>query len=154
MKKGIRIFAILSEIVAFLSLLGVLVCIFLQKSLLPLYLSGQNMPSQFIFPAAPVVYALLLGAILLLPCFLCGKENTGIAGEIITVCLLVLLPGIQSGLSSLQVILISRFSGVATMAALSALNSICQYPLGLAHLASSLALLVCGMSIAYKKMKA
>ena len=89
----------------------------------------------------------------LLLAFVAGSQKVGIWAEILVIFLLAVLPTLQNGMTTLQNVLTGQFSGSLKVAATAVVNSLCSVPLGVSHLAVVLALVACGMSIAYKKMK-
>ena len=151
MKKTIRVFSVLALILAGLCMLALLVCICAQKALLPIYGAPEEVLGRFYFPAGAAVFAagVLVAAILLMA----GNNKHGILMEIIVAILVFVTPTMQSLMSTMQPMMAGRYGGSAFLAGMSAMNALSSLPLGCGRLALTLLTLVCGMSIAYKKMK-
>ena len=150
MKKTIRVFSVLALILAGLCMLALLVCICAQKALLPIYGTPEQVLGRFYFPAGAAVFAagVLAAAILLVA----GNNKHGIFMEIIVAILVFVTPFMQSLMSTVQTMMAGRY-GTVFLAGMSAMNGLSSLPLGCGRLALTLLTLVCGMSIAYKKMK-
>ena len=152
MRKTPRILTVIATAISALCLLALLVCIVLQKLLMPLLTAMPEAPDRFVFPVGPVLYALGVFLVLLMLCFATGPRKTGIWIEILGAILLALLPSLQSGVSLLQNILVGNH-GAAQLAAFAAVSRLCAFPVGIVHFAVVLALLACGMSMAYKNVQ-
>ena len=151
MKKTIRVFSVLALILAGLCMLALLVCICAQKALLPIYGAPEEVLGRFYFPAGAAVFAagVLVAAILLVA----GNNKHGIFMEIVVAILVFVTPSMQSLMSTVQPMMAGRYGGSVFLAGMSAMNALSSLPLGCGRLALTLLTLVCGMSIAYKKMK-
>ena len=152
MHKSARVLAIIAEVLAAIAFVALLVFILLQRTLMPVFSANEEMLTQFVFPVGPVTYGLGALLVLLLLAFVAGSQKVGIWAEILVIFLLALLPTAQNGMTTLQTMLTGQFSGSLKVAATAVVNSLCSIPLGVSHLAVVLALVACGMSIAYKKM--
>ena len=150
MKKTIRVFSVLALILAGLCMLALLVCICAQKALLPIYGTPEEVMGRFYFPAGAAVFAagVLAAAILLVA----GNNKHGIFMEIVVAILVFVTPSMQSLMATMQPMMAGRY-GTVFLAGMSAMNALSSLPLGCGRLALTLLTLVCGMSIAYKKMK-
>lgn len=152
MRKWIRVLAILAEVLAMICL-GLVICTMVfQTGLMQLYTKDMQVLEQFVIPVGAIGYGVCLMVLLVLPIIASWRKKPGIWLEIVTACLLPLLPAVQSGLNALQTVLLGRF-GVNTIAALSIVQNVCRLPLAVGSVAAALALVTCGMSIAYKKMQ-
>lgn len=152
MRKTPRILTVIATAISTLCLVALLVCIVLQKLLTPLLIAMPEALDRFVIPVGPVLYALGAFLILLMLCFATGAQKTGIWIEILGAVLLALLPSLQSGVTLLQNMLIGNY-GAAQLAAFAAVSRLCAVPTGLIHFAVVLALIACGMSMAYKNVQ-
>ena len=151
MKKTIRVFSVIALVVAVLGAVLLTGYICLQKVMLPVMLSAEEVLGYFYFPAGAVIYALgiLLAAILMAV----GINMGGIAMEIIAPILVVVTPMLQTVASMAQTTMVGQMRGVTYLAGISAMYNLCNMPLTIGRMAAIMLTLVCGMSIAYKKMK-
>ena len=83
--------------------------------------------------------------------YLCAKEGTAIAGEIVSIILLsIVSPAAARILAYFQSILINKFNGSDAIVALTLTGNLINYAQGLMNISSALCLVVCGMSISEK----
>lgn len=149
MKKLINILSITAAILCGLSLFCLLICIIFQKSLLSLFI--KNAVTAFVLPVDAIVYILGIGGICVLVLFTSAKAKVGIWSEIISISYLALVsPVLNFIISFLQSLLSARYSVTQATALNASMKSLCNLPMGIAGLAASICLVICGMSIVYK----
>ncbi len=153
MKKTIHILSILSIAIAAIAIVWLGVVILFQGPLVELMIARPT--QSFAVPLSPILSAfsaLFFSLILFL--FNLGNK-TSIAGEL---CLLILRLGVfpffSWVLSYCETYLRARLYGSeeAIILQYNMVNSFCNLPMMISSLSFSLFLLVCGMSIAYKRM--
>ena len=153
MKKTIRILAILAEALAVVSMIALVSVIAMQEQLKTLYTTAPGVVSRFAIPMGPNVYVVCVMAALVLLIVAAWSKNNSIWPELITVLLLTVSPWMQKGAVLLQNMVWGQMYGAEAMAALSVMQTMSEIPLTVAHLAVTLALITCGMSIGRKKSK-
>ena len=150
MRKTPRVLSVIATVIAAICLLGILVCVVLQKLLLPLMSAAPEAIERFIVPVGPVLYVLGVFLVLLMLTVATSTRKTGYWMEILCAVLLALLPSLQSGVTLLQNMLMGNY-GASQLVAFSVVSSLCSIPVGAVYFAVVLALLACGMSIADKR---
>lgn len=155
MQKFIRILAIAAAVLVALSFLLILVSFPLQRVIAGTWLQYPDsilgiMP---IFPLDSFVNCFLLLGCMILLVVCCGNKKGGIWLEILVLAAMVLvLPSLSTLLSYVQNIIIAMARGEAFIAANSVASRICAYCMYPGNLGRSIALVVIGMSIAFKHM--
>ena len=150
MKKAVRTLSVIALIASLLALASFVVVLLLRNVLAPLY--GSSTEIAFILPISPFVG--VCGAILLsVFALLCGaNKNVGIWSDILLIILAItVIPFLTGVLSTFQTS-VSGLKGVEYVYSLSVLNNITTMTTSPATIARMLVLVVCGMSIAHKKL--
>ena len=155
MQKFIRIMAIVAVALIGCSALLLLVSFPFQSLIAKnVYGYGDELLSHLPqFPLIPFLFCFLrLGcAVLLIVC--CGNKKGGIWLELVAlVCLAVILPGASRLVNLLYTPLIYRAQGSAAIAASSVVNNIANFCLIPGSFGQTIAYVVSGMSIVFKKM--
>lgn len=151
MKKTIRVFSMIAIILAGLCVLALLVCICAQRPLLMVYSQMPEVLGNFYIPAGAIVYA--LSVVLAAALLVAGVNMGGGVMEVFSTVAIVLAPGMQTLITTLQTTMVGRMKGVNYLAGLSAMNSLGATFAGIGRVAAVLIVLTCGMSIAYKRIK-
>lgn len=153
MKKAIRILSIIAAAIMVLTAVLFLAAVLLQGVLGPmLYHYPETIREFFVFPAGQAVYILGVTAVTILLATTGGVEKIGIWVELLSAALIgVVLPLIQTALSVSQNVMLGELGGLA-VAANAVVSNLCSYATFLMPVATTLALLAAGMSIAYKRM--
>jgi len=152
MEKKIRVMSILSLAACGLAFLLLLLCVLLQRWLLPVFYPGVIEELSFVFPWGAFLYCLgLLCTSLIL---LLGSANLRIGPWLEILCIVAggVLPGVMNRVASLLQTYFAGQYGSVHIATLTAMNSLAGFPLGVAQLGFVLLLVTCGMSIAYKNI--
>ena len=152
MSKTIKVLSIISVIMIALSIflaIGFLTVLWEPMGIL--YSNRDYLKETSpVLPLGDAVYLLCSFAVVLSLLLTCNTKKN-IAIEIITIlCLLFVLPIARNFLSLQQSMLLSGFSGVKELSALTITKSIISFPMNLAEFASSLCLINVGMRIAEK----
>ena len=150
MKKTIRALSVVALILAGLCLVLLITCICIQKTLLPIYSASETVLENFYVPIAPIVnvFGLLIAAFFLL----LGTNMDIILMEILSPALIFTTPILSALTSFWQTSFVGRFYGSVFLAGLGAVSQICEFPMYVGNLARVVIVLVCGMSIVWKKM--
>lgn len=154
MQKMIRVLAVVAVILVALSMLALLVSIPLQRVLaINVFHYSEDMVAHL--PIVP--FSQLLRCLLLLGCVIllavCADKKGVILPEILLlVVLLFVIPGMNSFLPTLISNWLAQTKGSAYVAASTVANMVSNYCVVPASLGNSLALVVCGMNMVYKKM--
>ena len=151
MKKVIKILTIVSGAIIVLSMLAMIACVVMQRSMASIYYSAASEMDLFVFPAARFVYVvgILLCSVLLF--FSAAMEKLGIWAEIVAlVFIAAVLPFAQTCISYLQTMLVGNVQGMAVLAYTSAVNNLVATATSLVPFATSVLLFVSGLSIASK----
>ena len=150
MKKAIRSLSIVALVIAALSLVGFAVLFALRNVVGALY----TLTTDNLLPVIPVANLVsVLGAVLVcLLVALSANSKTGIWAEILLIIVtVVLIPVVISLAGVVQTSVSGRF-GVETVMSLSVMNNVTSFAASGASTARMLALVICGMSIASKKL--
>lgn len=153
MKKAIRILSIIAAAIMVLTAVLFLAAVLLQGVLGPMLFGyPESVREYFAFPAGQTVYILGITAVTVLLATTGGAERVGMWVEILSAALIgIVLPLIQSVLSVAQNVMLGVQGGLA-VAANAMVSNLCSYATFLMPVATTLALLAAGMSIAYKRM--
>lgn len=155
MQKFIRVTAIIAAVLIALSFLLLLISIPFQR-MIGAKLFGISDDVVDVLPQFPLAsfvncFMLLGCAVLLIVC--CGNKKGGIWLELILLAAVALvLPAINFLLSYVVTVAFGQFRGYAYIAANTVTNQIASYCMWPGNLGRSLALVVCGMSIVFKRM--
>ena len=153
MKKLLKILTFVATGIVGASVMAVLLCYVCRGPLMELFFrNGMELPL-----AIPVANAVTLvgqlGGLLWL-CICIGDRRFGIWAELLAVGWLgALLPGLAQLLSWLQSVLVSRGLGTQHMLAYSYMTTLWSYATIFNGVAVTLALVICGWSMASKWMK-
>ena len=151
MKKLLKILTFISLGILGTSVMAVLLCYVYRVPLMQLFFhTGMELPA--VVPAAGAVTLVgQLGAMIWL-CFCVGERRFGLWAELLAAGWLgVVLPGIARVLSWVQSVVLSRGLGLDYLSAYSYMNTLWSYATILNGVAVALALVVCGLSMAYKR---
>ena len=153
MKSTIRVLSIISAVTLLLTFIANAICIVFQQSLGSVFGYPTSMlEGQFVIPSGIAVYSICILAVAVLQCFTAGNKKIGIWADLaIGAVIIVVLPALQKILSLVQSAAYGRL-GSSYSVALSSVNNLCSIPQGIAAVAVGLALITCGMSIAYKRL--
>lgn len=152
MKKLLKTLSFISLVIIGLSTMAVMLCYVFRVPLMELFFHrGRELPS--VIPVANAVSLLgQLGAMIWL-CICVGNRRFGIWAELLaTGWLGAVLPGICRVLSYVQTLLLGRNLGTDYMIAQSYMNSLWSYATIFNGVAVALALMVCGLSMAQKRL--
>ena len=150
MKKAIKALSIAALVLAVVSVIGFAVLFALRNVVGALY----TLTTDTLLPVIPVanLVSVLSAALVCLFTALSSNSRTGIWAEILLViATVVVIPGALTLASLVQTTVSGRF-GVETVMSLSVMNNVTSFANHLAGTARMLALVVCGMSIAFKKL--
>ena len=150
MKKLLKILPLVSLGIVGASVMAVLLCCVYSKPLMELFFHrGEELPT--VIPVADaVLLSGQLGAMIWL-CICVGNHHFGIWSELLTAGSLgAVLPGLYQMLSYIQSALVGQNMGADYVIAKSYMTNLWNYATALNGVAVSMALLVCGMSIASK----
>lgn len=151
MNKFIRIVAIVSAVLMGVSAILLIVVLCCQNSLSHLISTSDF--SAFIVPGGPVIRILCSLGMAVLMCFFLGNKKVGIWFDILSFALIgFVFPFICSIVNYFETMMYTRVNGEMLMAARSAVMSLCNVPQFIAQAAVTILLLMCGMSIAYKRL--
>lgn len=150
MKKAVRTISIIALVFSILSLISFIAVLLLRNLLGPAMGYGQEM--LFVLPISSLLS--IIGAVIVsLFVLLCGaNKNIGIWAEILLIVLAVAVIPFVSGIASSTQMTMLGTRGVDYMYSLSAINGLINFAASPATTARMLALVVCGMSIAHKKL--
>lgn len=153
MQKAIRVTAIAATALAGLSLILLLVSIPFQSVIAPLFIKSSEVIDRMpVFPLVPFIICLLQTICIALLIICCGNKKGGIWLELlIFVFLIIALPLFNELISYIQTVFIGKY-GSDLMFAHSIVSQISSYCLIPSNLGQAIALLACGMSIAFKKV--
>lgn len=154
MQKMIRILAIIAVILVAFSMLALLISIPLQRVLAA---KVFNYPEDMVAYLPIVPFPQLLRCLLLLGCAIlvmvcAGKKGVILPEIILLIVLLFVIPGVNNFLPTLINTWLGQTRGSAYVAANSVANTVSNFCTSPAALGNSLALVVCGMNMVYKKM--
>ena len=155
MQKLIRVTAIIALALLCLSLLLLLVSIPCQRVLAAKVLRSPQEAISFlpVFPLAFFINCFLLTGCAILAVVFGGNQKGGIWLEIIVFILVALaLPLLNTVLANVQNVMIANVRGSSYIVANTIANQIANMCMGPGNLGRSLILVVCGMSIVYKRM--
>ena len=154
MQKVIRIVAIIAVILVALSLLLLLATIPFQQSLGRLWSTSDDVLALLpIFPLAQFVPCFMLLGCAILAVVFGGNKKGGIWLEILVFAAVALvLPFMKDLLISVQTMAFGLYRGSTYLAANATVNQIASYCMWPANLGNCLVLVVCGMSIVFKRM--
>ena len=154
MQKFIRITAIIAAILVALSLLLLLVTIPFQQSLGRLWSTSEDVLAHLpIFPLAQFVPCFMLLGCAILAVVFGGNKKGGIWLEILVFAAVALaLPIMRDLLSYVQNVAIGQYRGSVYLAANATVAQIASYCMWPANLGNCLVLVVCGMSVVFKRM--
>jgi hypothetical protein len=154
MQKVIRIVAIIAVILVALSLLLLLATIPFQQSLGRLWSTSDDVLALLpIFPLAQFVPCFMLLGCAILAVVFGGNKKGGIWLEILVFAAVALaLPVMRGLLSYVQTVAIGHYRGSVYLVANATAAQIASYCMWPANLGNSLVLVVCGMSIVFKRM--
>jgi len=153
MKKLIKVLSFISLGLMILSCFLVILCTVFRRPLTELFLSYGADDLKLVIPAGTAVSMVLqLGCALWLSIF-ASDHRFGIWAEILPAAGLALVaPLLNRVLSAVQSRVIVRMFGYLFMNSLSMISALWSYATIFTGFAVSLALVVCGMSIAYKRL--
>lgn len=153
MKKAIRILSVIAAAIMVLTAVLFLGVVLLQGVLGPMIFNYPEMVREhFAFPAGQAVYIFGITAVTVLLATTGGAERIGMWVEILSAALIgVVLPLIQSVLTVSQNVMLGM-QGNMVLLSYNMVNSLCSYATFLMPVATTLALLAAGMSLAYKRM--
>lgn len=154
MQKTIQILAIIAVVLVAVSMILLLVTMPFQ-SVIALKLYGY--PQNFVealpqFPLLPFLNCFLRAACISLLIISCGSKKCGILLELLVLGgLVIILPAISYIASQLYTVFLGSISSqqAAANSAVTSIAIFCSFP---SNLGQALAYVVCGMSIAFKKM--
>ena len=154
MQKMIRVLAIIAVILVAFSMLALLISIPLQRVLA---LRVFSYPAEMVAYLPIVPFPQLLRCLLLLGCAIlvmvcAGKKGIILPEILLLIVLLFVIPGVNNFLPTLITNWLARTKGDSYVAANSVANMVSNYCATPAALGNSLALVVCGMNMVYKKM--
>lgn len=152
MEKKIRTVSIIALVISAIAVVAFLLCLLLQGTLLPLLYSSMIADAGFVFPAAAAVYILGMALVALLLCLCAGKVRGSTWPEILFILLAGVAVPVLNGLASTVQNMVLGMKGPAQMAAVAAMNALCNFPRGISQMAMILILVACGMGIAWKSM--
>lgn len=153
MKKVLRALSIGAMALQGAALLVFLLTVALQRQLMSLMSYSPEMLPYFIFPGVQTVYLLLVTAVIVAIGVSTLAQGRSIWAEIVgivmlaVVCTLFYRVGVQA-----EIRLFAAPRGATYLAAYSARQALTGIANSISGLASSLALVACGMSIAEKKL--
>ena len=150
MKKAVRTLSIIALVFAILSLISFIVVLLLRNLIGSAMGFGQEL--LFVLPVSSLIS--IIGAIVVsLFVLLCGaNKSIGIWAEILLIVLAAAVIPVVSGIASTAQMAMLSTRGVAYVSSLSAINGLVNFAVSPASTARMLALVVCGMSIAHKKL--
>ena len=154
MQKTIRILAIISTALVGSSLLFLIASFPLQQELAQLWSYNEQILDFLpIFPLIPFLFCLLRTAATVLLIVFCGNKRCGIWFEILMIALLVILLPLLNNVATYGYTAFVNRLGNESILANAIVTTISSYCCYLAGWGGSLALVTCGMSIAYKSIK-
>ncbi len=154
MQKTIKVIAVIAVILVAFSMLALLVSIPLQRVLAA---KVFNYPAEMVAYLPIVPFPQLLRCLLLLGCAIllavcAGKKGIILPEILLLIVLLFVIPGVNNFLPTLIANWLVRTKGEYYAAANSVANMVSNYCDIPNSLGNSLALVVCGMNMVYKKM--
>lgn len=154
MQKMIRVLAVVAVILVALAFLLLLISIPLQRVLaINVFRYSEDMVAHLpIVPFPQLLRCLLLLGCVILLTVCAGKKGVILPEILLLAVLLFVIPGVNSFLPTLITNWLAQAKGAAYVAANSVANMISSYCVMPASLGNSLALVVCGMNMVYKKM--
>ena len=155
MQKFIRVTAIIAAVLVALSFLLLLVCIpFRQTIAAKLYTSSPDVIAALPIVSWPsFIYCFMLLGCAILAVVFGGNKKGGIWLEILVFAAVALvLPFMKDLLAFAQNAAIGRYRGSVYLAANATVAQIARYCMWPANLGNCLVLVVCGMSVVFKRM--
>lgn len=152
MEKKIRLMSILALAASGIAFLALLLCVLLQRSLLPLIYGTIADYEGFVFPWGSFLYS--LGLLVTALILLLGSTNLRIGPWLEILCIVgagVVVPALNRGVTLLHTYWAGQFGG-ARIATLSVMNSLASFPMMIAQLGFVFLLVTCGMAISYKSL--
>ena len=154
MQKMIRVLAVIAVVLVALAMLALLIGIPLQRVLATKVFSY---PAEMVAYLPFVPFPQLLRCLLLLGCTIllavcAGKKGIILPEILLLIVLLFVIPGVNNFMPTLISNWLARTKGEYYVAASTVANMISNYCAIPASLGNSLALVVCGMNMVYKRM--
>lgn len=154
MQKMIRVLAIIAVVLVALAMLALLIGIPLQRTIaMKVFSYPEEMVAYLpIVPVTPLLRCLLLLGCTILLMVCAGKKGIILPEILLLIVLIGVIPSVNTFLPSLVTRMLAYTKGEMYVAANTVADMISNYCTLPATLGNSLALVVCGMNMVYKKM--